>query len=375
MGGRAVRSGFVHTAAVAAIVCGACFLGASANVVLQFPGVGTAVVFPPYAILTVALWRMPPRTWWILLLAASAGNYLPHRHAGSPASFVLATEAANHIRALIAALGMRRFVRPSSSFETLREMVAYLVFAVGLGPCVGAVIGAGVVEWHGANQPFWVAWQVWTLSNVLTALTFLPLFMLDPASLRSQPDVPIPVRRAVEAAVLVTGLLIVAGGVFFTSYATSSVYEARLYWPLPFLLWTAVRFGPRSTSAALMGVSALSIWGALEQRGPFASQTPLDNLLELQVFLLAASVPLLLLSSLLRQQQVTAAALERAEGERRELDAHRSVEEALRDADRRKDEFIAMLGHELRNPLASIAVCLEIIRQCPRLRLRENGPR
>ena len=61
-----------------------------------------------------------------------------------------------------------------------------------------------------------------------------------------------------------------------SSYATSSVHQARLYWPLPFLLWTAARFGPRSTSLALTGVSALSIWGALAQRGPFASQAPLD---------------------------------------------------------------------------------------------------
>jgi signal transduction histidine kinase len=30
----------------------------------------------------------------------------------------------------------------------------------------------------------------------------------------------------------------------------------------------------------------------------------------------------------------------------------RASEEALRDADRRKDEFLAMLAHELRNPLA-----------------------
>lgn len=37
---------------------------------------------------------------------------------------------------------------------------------------------------------------------------------------------------------------------------------------------------------------------------------------------------------------------------RRERD---SAEEALREQDRRKDEFIAMLGHELRNPLAAIA--------------------
>ena len=36
-------------------------------------------------------------------------------------------------------------------------------------------------------------------------------------------------------------------------------------------------------------------------------------------------------------------------------------EEALRDADRRKDEFLAMLGHELRNPLAPIRNALQIM--------------
>jgi signal transduction histidine kinase/CheY-like chemotaxis protein len=36
-------------------------------------------------------------------------------------------------------------------------------------------------------------------------------------------------------------------------------------------------------------------------------------------------------------------------------------EEALRDADRRKDEFLAMLGHELRNPLAPIRGALYIM--------------
>jgi signal transduction histidine kinase len=36
-------------------------------------------------------------------------------------------------------------------------------------------------------------------------------------------------------------------------------------------------------------------------------------------------------------------------------------EEALRFADRRKDEFLAMLGHELRNPLAPIRNALEVM--------------
>lgn len=39
------------------------------------------------------------------------------------------------------------------------------------------------------------------------------------------------------------------------------------------------------------------------------------------------------------------------------------AEEALRDADRRKDEFLAMLAHELRNPLAPLRNGLEMLRQ------------
>lgn len=36
----------------------------------------------------------------------------------------------------------------------------------------------------------------------------------------------------------------------------------------------------------------------------------------------------------------------------RDVTDRRLMEDALRDADRRKDEFLAMLAHELRNPLA-----------------------
>ena len=38
------------------------------------------------------------------------------------------------------------------------------------------------------------------------------------------------------------------------------------------------------------------------------------------------------------------------------------AEEALREADRRKDEFLATLAHELRNPLAPIRNGLQVLR-------------
>ena len=46
-------------------------------------------------------------------------------------------------------------------------------------------------------------------------------------------------------------------------------------------------------------------------------------------------------------------------GRKRVEAAMRASEERLRDADRRKDEFLAMLAHELRNPLAPIRTGLE----------------
>ncbi len=43
-----------------------------------------------------------------------------------------------------------------------------------------------------------------------------------------------------------------------------------------------------------------------------------------------------------------------------DITALKTVEQALREADRRKDEFLAMLAHELRNPLAAICSGLEV---------------
>jgi PAS domain S-box-containing protein len=41
----------------------------------------------------------------------------------------------------------------------------------------------------------------------------------------------------------------------------------------------------------------------------------------------------------------------------------RRMERELRESDRRKDEFLAMLGHELRNPLAAIAAAMDVFRR------------
>jgi PAS domain S-box-containing protein len=48
--------------------------------------------------------------------------------------------------------------------------------------------------------------------------------------------------------------------------------------------------------------------------------------------------------------------------ERHQADAHRAALAATAEANRAKDEFLAMLGHELRNPLAPIVTALQLIK-------------
>ena len=45
------------------------------------------------------------------------------------------------------------------------------------------------------------------------------------------------------------------------------------------------------------------------------------------------------------------------------IESRRAFEQGLLDADRRKDEFIAMLAHELRNPLATISAGVELLQR------------
>src|SRR5262249_43227417 len=129
-----------------------------------------------------------------------------------------------------------------------------------------------------------------------------------------------PPRRWLEAAALGVGLL--GAGVFVFGGEWSGPQLALTYAPLPLLLWAAVRFGPGGTAVSLLLIACLSTWNGVQGRGPFTWQSPADNVLSLQLFLLAVSAPLLLLAALLQERRRDAAAL-RAAGQ---------VEAALHDS-------------------------------------------
>jgi PAS domain S-box-containing protein len=302
---RGVRRFGGGTALRAGLVCICCYLGSQSELV--YPEIGTAILFPPYAVLTAALLFSPLRRWWVYLLASGLGNYLPHRD-NSPASWVLLCEGANFSRALLTAVGVRYLSPGGPRLDTLRGVATFLVCAVVVGPFAAAFLGAGVVVLHVKTADFWRVWQAWFLSNALTGLTLLPIIVIGVGSGPSWTK-RLSWRRVLEASALLVGLLTVGILVFAGPYGGPSSLPVRLYAPLPFVLWAAVRFGPGGTSASLLVITALTIWGALSGHGPFVTQSPSDNLLSLQLFLLAISPPSMFLAAAMAERRRAFAAL------------------------------------------------------------------
>jgi PAS domain S-box-containing protein len=290
-------SGQKRLLVVAALVLVGCGFGAWAGTWLRFPGTGAAILFLPYAFVTAALLRTRPRDWWLVLLAGTMGCATTHALLGVSGKFILGAETVNHLRALTLALALRR-VGSAGGISSVRQVAVLLVVGAFVAPGIAALGGATLVMLL-RDGDFGQAWQQWWLSNAITALTVLPLLLVD---LRKRSAL-MP-RRLLEATAL--AVVLISVGVWLL---TSSRESARVYWAVPFLLWAAVRFGLPGISAALLGATALSIYGVVAARGPFVHGAPTENLQELQLFLLVVSLPLLPLAVLFEEQRRTAAAL------------------------------------------------------------------
>jgi len=93
-----------------------------------------------------------------------------------------------------------------------------------------------------------------------------------------------------------------------------SATPALFYILVPFLIWSALRFGPSGVSTSIIIVAFLSIWSAIHGRGPFAGSTPLQSVVSLQLFLLCAAIPFMVLAVLAEEHKGVEEALRRLSG-------------------------------------------------------------
>jgi len=297
----------------AAIVCVATFLGSQFGAVVRFPDAGSAILFPPYAVLTAGLILSPPSQWWALLLASFVGHLLTVPATDSlTIAFAASTEVANFARAVTTAAALRWLKQERPRFDSLDGTAVFLGVAGLVAPAVGATIGAAIVVLYGqvspGPEPFWRIWRAWFLSNAIVGVTLLPLIV----SVVTRFDVirrTLTGRRLGELALLLVGLATVALVALVGSSRGPLSLPVRLYAPLPFLLWAAMRFGPATTSASLLVVAAFAIVGVMSGMGPLARTPSDDGVLSLYLFLVFTSVPSLLLAALMKEREQIMSAL------------------------------------------------------------------
>jgi len=274
----------------------AILLGNAASALLQYPEVGAAVLFPPYAILTGALILTARRDWiWYILVGAIA-HFITHWPQWS-LTYVMMADVANIARALIAALLLRWAFGGPPRLESVRALGLFVLGAVMIAPAVGATLGAVDVMLHGGGTTFWVTWRGWFMSNALTGLTLLPALVLTISAVPSLWSRRIERRRILEAILLTVALAVTCAVALLWRDRHPWHVALPLYSPLPVLIWAALRFGPAGASLALTSVAFGAIWAADRGTGPFTAAATDTNILLLQVFLLLTTLPVLCIAA------------------------------------------------------------------------------
>src|SRR6185295_16228682 len=83
--------------------------------------------------------------------------------------------------------------------------------------------------------------------------------------------------------------------------------------PFPLLLWAAARCGVWGVCLSLLVAGAAIVLRALDGVGPFATSAAAIDVVSLQVYLIAISIPFLLLASLMEERRSAEERLRRSE--------------------------------------------------------------
>jgi len=274
------------------------------------------------------------RIWPILIPVAFAAFVLYDMQVGVPIRSTAWLILADTVEVLIAALCVSYSFDGAPRLNSVKALAKYSFFAVILAPFAGAFVGALATSGN-----YWVSWRICFFSEALAFLTLTPAILSWVSEARAWSHK----SRAdyLEAAVLITALVLFGYVTFVAS--GNSIPPALLYSLMPFLLWSALRFGSMGVSTSVIIVAFLSIWGAVRGRGPFTGPVPLDNVLSLQLFLFFAATPFMVLAALVEE--------------------HKQSEQAFRESEERlarvariatMGELTASIAHEINQPLAAV---------------------
>src|SRR5580704_6095482 len=237
---------------------------------------------------------VPRRIWPILMAAALAAFFLYDIQTGSTIRLSALFILYDTVEVLTAALCLSYAFGDVPRLNSVRALAKFSFFAVIVAPLLRAFFVA--FETKGS---YWLNWRVSFFSEAVVYLTFMPAILgwFNQGPARGQKSRP----YYLEAAALIAGLVVFGYLAFAAPGRYSSV--ARLYSLVPFLLWSALRFGSTGVSTSAIAIAVVAIWGATHGRGPFVGSGPLNNVLSLQLFLFFATAPFMVLAAVVEEHK------------------------------------------------------------------------
>lgn len=341
------------------------YFGAELGQWLSVPSSKFITLWPPVGIYLAALTLTPRHRWWAILLAAWPSNWLFDVLRGQEllwpsVGFYLVNTAV----AISGALLMRRYAVRPFRFESLRQVLVSAVGSAAL-TAIGA-IGGSTIVWFFFRSPWFESWMQWWFADLVGLWFTGPLVLRVAESRRRRDRRPITNWRIVEFTAYIAAVVIVSQivfGVWLKTLAFTSLI-------LPFVMWGVLRFGSIGVKCAMLIVAISSLRAAIQSQGPIAgmSSSIQQAVLQTQFFLYAWSVFLHAVAAILIERQRANDELQRVNEELAYRVESRTAEllhanKTLHENDRRKDHFLAMLAHELRNPLAPIMNAIQILQQ------------
>jgi signal transduction histidine kinase len=285
-----------------AVVAVVYYLAGRIGLELAYLNGAVAAVWPPAGLGLAVLFLYGLRLWPAVVIGdLLLGDY------STPLGTVLAQTFGNTVAVVAAAFLLRRLTGGRGGLERVADVLALVgcalvaaLVSAAFGPLslrLGGVISAG--ELGGV-------FRTWTLGDASGVLVVAPLILTwATAGLRGIR------RRELGEGAIALALLV--------ALAELPPQRDVPYIVFPVLLWSALRFGPRGASAAILVVCSITVWNTAQNDGPFVRDSITDSLLTTQLFIAIAALTSLVLAAVTADRTRTARALAASEAAQRAL--------------------------------------------------------
>jgi PAS domain S-box-containing protein len=294
----------ISMVSAATVTAALCYLAAAVGGVLVLRPQMLWPVWPGCALLVALLLLAESKVWPILAGAGFAGFLMCDLLTfGMPFRFSGILVLADTIEVFVAAVGLRYCFGYVIRLESIASFAKYFLVAVILAPICAAFVSAAAFQ-----GTYWIFWRSGVLTEGLAFLTVTPAILGLAYTVMARRS--LSTAYYLEATAIMVGLFICG---YFTFASSTTNRPEMLYSLIPFLLWSALRFGAMGTCISLVVVAFVAMWGAVHGHGPFVGQGTMNDVFSLQLFLLFAATPFMFLAALVDGDKQAKATIQESE--------------------------------------------------------------